>query len=633
MKNKITFSFFTIALLFTAVIIKAFKVQVIDRTKLMSYHNSQVVREVKVYPKRGHILDRNKNPLAINVLKYNIFTFPKSNDSYFKKLDSIEKIIPGLPVAKLKRNGKNRKRKFTWIARKINLTENQITKLKRIDEIVIEPQSSRMYPNHELAAQVLGFVGVDNDGLSGLEYQFNEKLKGVAKIIKYFKDAKGRKIKHKSSFIESKSEDLVVSIDKDIQASLEYHLKEGVINHKAMSGGAAVIDAQTGEIWAMANYPTFDPNDIKKAPKGSKKMAYVTDPFEPGSVFKTFTLASALENKIVKPDTNYFCERGKFRVGNHFINESDNNHVYEWLSVEDILKYSSNIGTTKIAFDLTYPLLKGTLDKFHIGKKTGVEIPGESRGILDQQENIEPLRLSNISFGQGVATTGLQILSAYAAVANGGYYVKPTILKIEDKKKIKSKRILNRNVTKQLESMLIKAVEDGTGGNAKVSHFTIAGKTSTAQRIDDKGSYSGYISGFVGFPTTVERKFVVFVYVDNPKKGYYGNTVAAPIFQKIVKNILYKKKEYNQLAQINKDKAKRIDFVRTRQSGAVRVRRGLMPNMVGLDKISAFKVLDKANVRYSHKGFGVVYKQYPKPGTPISKDTVVKLRFKAPSYD
>lgn len=633
MKNKITFVFFSVAILFGLVIAKAFYVQIINSEKLMAYHNSQVVREVKIYPKRGHILDRTGNPLAINMYKYNIFTFPKGSADIKNKINKINKVVKDINSEDIIQKSKNRKGKFTWIARQIDLEENQVKELRKIEGIVVESQSSRMYPNHELAAQVLGFVGIDNDGLSGAEYYFNENLKGVAQISKYYKDAKGRKIKHKSTYFESKSEDIQLSIDKDIQASLETYLKEGVEKHRALSGGAAVMDAQTGEIWAMANYPTFDPNDIKGAPQKVRKLSFVTDPIEPGSVFKTLTVASALEHKVVKPDTNYFCERGKFRVGNHYISESDNKHAYEWLSVEDILKFSSNIGTTKIAFDLTYPNLKKTLEKFRIGEKTGIEIPGESRGILDKKENIEPLRLSNISFGQGVATTGIQILASYAAVANGGYYVKPTILKVKNSKDVKSKRIISKNTSRQLQQMLIKAVEDGTGSNAEVKHFTIAGKTSTAQRVDSKGGYSGYVAGFVGFPINVNRKFVVFVYVDNPKKGYYGNTVAAPVFQKIVKNILYKRKEFKQLANVDQSKTKNIDFVKTRLASTRRIKKGEMPNLIGLDKRSVFKILEKNNIKFSHRGFGVVKKQYPLPGTPINSTTVVKIHFKAPSYE
>ena len=407
-------------------------------------------------------------------------------------------------------------------------------------------------------------------------------------------------------------------------------MKEGVLKHEAKRGGAAVMDAETGEIWAIANYPNFDPNKGRKSK--NRKLAFITDPFEPGSVFKTLTVASAIENNIVRPDTNYFCERGKFRVGNHIISESDNSHSFEWLSVSDILKYSSNVGTTKIAFDLTYPSLKKTLDKLMIGKKTGIELPGESRGILDQKENITPLRLSNISFGQGVATTGIQMLASYASMANGGYFVKPTLLKIDDENNIKKTKVFSKKTANDLTEMLEKAVSDGTGKNARIKHFEIAGKTSTAQRIDEKGVYSGYISGFIGYPVNIDKKFIVFVYVDKPKKGYYGSTVAAPIFKKIVKNIHYKDKDYSRMAKV-KGTQDTMDNISVKYSARRRVRKGFVPNLIGLDKTSAFNILDKLMIKYDHTGFGIVKKQYPAKGTPVSKNTIIKLKFKAPKYD
>jgi len=636
MKNKIGVTFLFLGLLFSAVIVKGFWVQVVNSKKLIAYSDSQVMREVKSYPSRGHILDRNGSPLAINVQSYDLFVYPKSPKSITKKLKKLSKIIPSLNYKKLLKSSVKRNGKFTWIGRKVLLTTKQINDVKSLSGITVRKQKSRMYPNNELSAQVLGFVGIDNDGLSGIEYYFNEQLKGKAVIERYSKDAKGRKIKFKEINIPGKAKDITLSIDKDIQASLEKHLKDGVITHEGIRGGAAVMDAKTGEIWAMANYPTFDPNNIKASPVTSRKLSFVSDQFEPGSVFKTLTIASALENNIVKPDTNYFCERGRYRVGNHYIKESDSNHVYEWLSVEDILKYSSNIGTTKIAFDLTYPTLKKTLDDFNIGRRTGIESPSESKGMLDDRGNITPLRLSNISFGQGVATNGIQMLAAYSAIANGGYYIKPTLLKIEDKKKIKTKKILSSTTTNQIKKMLVKAVEDGTGSRAIVPHFTIAGKTSTAQRVDEKGGYNGYISGFIGFPLGVKKDFVVYVYVENPKKGYYGNAVAAPIFQKIVKSILYKKKEYNQLANIKKkstSKIRKSDRLNIRQASRRVIRKGKVPNLIGLDKTTAFELLEKGNVKYSYKGFGVVGRQSPAPGTAMSKSTIIRLRFQAPDYE
>lgn len=617
--------------LYVTVAAKAFYVQVINKNKLMAYSDSQILRKTKIYPKRGFILDRNNNPLAVNVQKFNLFTFIKNKKKLRKELEKLKKIIPNLNYKKILKRIEKRK-KFTWIAREISLKSKQVLQIKQFKSITVESRSSRFYPNNELLAQTLGFVGIDNDGLAGIEYQFNDELKGQPVIHKYYKDAKGRPIKNKSADIHKRTDDIVLSIDKDIQASLEENLKAGVEKHKAFRGGAAVMDVQTGEILAVGNYPTFDPNNRKS--RKNRKLSFITDPFEPGSVFKSLTIASALENNVVTEDTNYFCERGKFRVGNHYITESDSNHNFEWLSVRDILKHSSNIGTTKVAFDLTYPTLKKTLDKLFIGQKTGVEMPGESRGIIDKDENIKPLRLSNISFGQGVATTGIQMLSAYAAIANGGYSVKPTILKVKNKKKVEKKKVFSKSTANALTRMLISAVEDGTGKNARVKHFTIAGKTSTAQRVDNAGGYKGYVSGFIGYPVNIDNRFVVFVYVDNPtEKGYYGNQVAAPIFQKIARAILYKNKSLNKLARLKTEDKSNLDNIHIKYSAKRKITRGHVPNLIGLDKGSALEILDSLKASYEHKGFGIVKKQYPASGSVLNKNTVVKLIFEAPKYE
>ena len=632
MKNKIIFTFISLVTLYFAVVIKAFYVQVVNREKLITYSQSQALRVVKSYPRRGNIYDRNGNPLAINVKKYNIFSIPKDNQSLKQELKKLVNVIPELNLNQLYSKLKNRN-KYTWIKRQVELTDEQVEVLKPLKQIFLESQSSRIYPNHDLFGQLLGFVGVDNDGLSGVEYQFNKELKGQAQIKKYYRDAKGRPVKFKSAELEGESKDLTLAVDKEVQAVLESALKEGVEYHNALRGGAAVMDAQTGEIWAMANYPAYDPNEYRKYPAKNKKMAFVTDPFEPGSIFKTFTIAAALENNIVRPDTNYYCEKGKFRVENHFIKESDSDHGHEWLSVEDILKYSSNIGTTKIAFDLGYPALKKFMDKLRIGTKTEIELPGESRGIIND-EPVGPLKLSNVSFGQGVATTAIQMLAAYSVFANGGYYVNPTLVKDGNKEK-KFKRVISKESAQQITQMLIKSVDDGTGNRAKVPHFIIAGKTSTAQKADETGRYNGYISGFIGYPVNVNKRFIVYAYVEEPtKNGYYGNQVAAPIFNKIVKTILYKRKEYNQLAIADQSKdKKRFDTITTRQAARVIVGKDKVPNVIGLDKTTAFKVLEKLGLEYKFVGFGIVNSQIPSPGMPIEKGMTVKLQFSPPSYD
>jgi cell division protein FtsI (penicillin-binding protein 3) len=338
---------------------------------------------------------------------------------------------------------------------------------------------------------------------------------------------------------------------------------------------------------------------------------------------------------MAKPDTNYYCEKGQLFLDGHMISEAESKRTYEWLSVEEILAYSSNIGTTKIAFDLTYPKLKATLDDIRIGEKTGVEIPSESRGILTSDKNISPLSLSNISFGQGVATTGIQMLAAYAPFVNDGYYIEPTIL-LDEKKKPKKKRVFSHETVQEVNRMLIKAVEDGTGSNARVKNFVIAGKTSTAQRVSPEGGYEGYVPGFLGYPLNVKKPFIIYVYIDNPE-GYrhYGNSLAAPVFQKVAEYILYKNKEFDHLINIPRELGQNssIDRVRTVQAAARLDTRGKAPNFIGLDKISAQKLAKRAGVKIGHDGIGVVVEQRPSPGDDIERDTIVRLEYNPPTYE
>ncbi len=628
LKRRVIVVFTFLCIAFCAVLVKAFKVQVIDRDALLTKSRNQVFREVTVYPKRGHILDRNGHPLAINVQTYSLFTIPKQLEGDHSAYRELAKIVPHLPYAKIKSKVKNRDR-YTWLARKIRLDDQQVEAVKKLKGIYIEAVPKRIYPNGDLAAQTLGFVGVDNSGLAGLEYEFNQKLKGEPTILKYIRDAKGRPIKFESNNAQKESHDITLTIDKDLQAIAEKALKDAVDHHQARGGGVGVIDADTGEILAMANYPTYDPNKLRSSDNEFRKLSFVNSPIEPGSIFKIFTVASALENHIAKPETNYYCEQGKMVIDGHLVTESDSKKKYEWLSVADIIKDSSNIGTTKIAFDLTYPRLKKTIKDFGFGEKTGIRVPGESRGIFNDQENVSTIRLSNISFGQGIATTGIQVLAAYAAIANGGEYIEPRIIK-DDSVKLKKRRVISVDTANDLTKMLVSAVEDGTGGNARIPYFKIAGKTSTAQRPDSRGGYSGYIPGFVGFPLNIDNRFVVYVYVDDPKEnGYYGGQAAAPVFKKVTQYILYKNKDFDRIAE-DDDAAKKLeafDTVKT-VSSAARTIAGGIPDFVGLDRRSATSLAEKVGVNVVHKGIGVVSEQSPGPGA--AKDGPVKLIYAPP---
>lgn len=623
--------------LFAVVVSKAFYIQVVNKDKLLAYSKSQFIREVKEYPNRGNILDRNGNPLAINVHVYNLFTIPRNkNAEFYSQLKQLGAIVPELPYQKL-RGLVQKRTKYTWLGRKITLSEEQLKKIKKLDGIFVEGHTERVYPNRELLAQTIGFVGIDNGGLAGIENSMNAELKGKPQVVKYIRDAKGRPIKYETKASQLVAPDIHLSIDKDIQGALESYLKEQVTNHKAFRGGAGVMDAETGEILAIANYPTFDPNKATQYPLEHRKLAFVTDPFEPGSIFKTLTIASALENKIAKPETKFYCEGGKMRVQNHWISEAETHEKFEWLSVSDILKFSSNVGTTKIAFALKYPKLRDTLDKFHIAQKTGVEIKGESKGILSfkAKDKVRPLSLSNISFGQGVATTAIQMMRSYAAIANGGYLVKPTFIKTEESQIKPENKILSDKTSADLTKMLIGVVNEGTGDSARIPHYEIAGKTGTAQRVSPTGGYQGYIGSFIGFPVNVNRKFVVMAYIDHPtEKGYYGGVTAAPIFRKITQYILYKKKDFAQFAKYDeKSNTKNLDEVHTAQAQTTKFfAPGYMPDFTGLDKASAIELAQNRNITLELNGFGVVTKQSVAPGTVITGGSNLRLQFEAPTY-
>lgn len=616
-------------------VVKAFYVQVLNRDALKNYSNSQFIRKAKFYPNRGNIYDRHGTPLALNMHRYSIFTIPrlvKNKDESYQRLGEIVKDLSYKRITKRIANRKN----YTWLIRKVPLKADQVSEIKGMQGIFVEEESKRYYPNNELASQTLGFVGVDNIGLAGIEYQFDKDLRGEEHIVKYYKDAKGRPIKFEATDYKVRAKDISLSIDTTYQGKAEKYLKEAVLEHKADGGGIAVMDARTGEILAMANYPTYDPNQSRSADYGRRKLSFISDPFEPGSIFKVVTAASALKHGVIQKDSNYYCEKGRLRVGNHVIKEAGVNKGFEWLSVEEIIKYSSNIGTAKMAFDLTFPRFRQSLREFNIDRKTGVELPGESNGILTQKTNVTPLSLSNMSFGQGIATTALQMLSFYAALANGGQYVKPTIIRKDEGDDIERKRILDKKHVNVLTDMLIKVVDEGTGSKARIPYYVIAGKTSTAQRVSPKGGYEGYVGSFIGYPVNVDKKFVIMSYIDNPKgKKYYGNDVAGPMFNKMASYILYQNKETKDLALNNTySKNLGVDRIKIKHSATKRfVSVNKVPNFIGLDKVSARDLGEKFNFKLRHDGFGVIVFQFPAPGSKVQDTTFVKLKYKVPKYE
>ena len=391
---------------------------------------------------------------------------------------------------------------------------------------------------------------MDNQGLAGIEYAHQSKLKGttIRQITEH--DARGKNIQPLDGLRDSsrKSYDLVLTLDEVIQYTTEYHLKKQVERFKADSGMAVVMDPHTGEIYAMANVPQFNPNHYREFSQQVRKNHIVASSYEPGSIFKPIVAAAALDKELARPQDIYFCENGELKIGKAHIGEASD-HKFGWLSMRDIIAKSSNIGVIKIAQQVGKKPFYEYIRKFGFGKKSGLSLPGESAGQLKNQKSWTDMSIASISFGHEIAVTPIQMVTALAAIANGGNLMEPHIVKahikngkvVEQFQPKKIRRVISEKTSLQMVDILKSVVKTGTGKKAALAGFDVAGKTGTAQKYNmESRSYSGteFISSFVGFAPADSPRLVILVMIDNPKGLHWGSVVAAPVFQQIAKKAL-----------------------------------------------------------------------------------------------
>lgn len=637
MKIKIGFTFIVFFFIYCIIIGKSFYIQVLNRDKLISYSQRQSYRKKTLTSPRGQIVDRNDNPLTLNIKTYDLFKLANEDKIADPGLKLLSKTVPGVSYAKLKSQIKV-KNKFHWIKRKVVLTREQFLTLKGIKNLEIRDNDSRVYPNREILSQVLGYIGVDGKGLDGVEYFYNDQLKGTKESKELIKDAKGRSItinsKPTTTPIDST---LKLSIDIKLQEFAETALKETVLYNEALKGGIGVLNPHTGEILAMANYPHYDPNSFSNYNPSQRRLGFVTDFFEPGSIIKPFTVAAGLNEKVISANSVIQMPDNFLQIGKHRVKESFDKK-YGKMTITEILKYSSNVGVSKIGFKVGYKKLVSYFDKFGFGKKTGIEYPSEASGLLNKKDS-SMIRLSNLSFGQGIATTGIQMLSAWGALANNGVLVKPTLNKVIDPKTVSGSQIIPKEVADQVNKMLVEVVNSGTGMNSKIDGYNIAGKTSTAQKVVN-GSYNGFIAGFIGFPTNTPTRYVIFSYIDSPKKySHFGSQVAAPLFKKVMAYVLKDevintKISWSQIK--NKNLTKSLNVEATKEINKEKIERNIasgLPNFVGLDRISAQNLAQKNNINLKSVGYGIVYKQSPEPGKTIDPKEMITLYLMPPTYE
>jgi len=437
------------------------------------------------------------------------------------------------------------KRRFVWIVRRLD--EEKATPILALNlpgvQSVLEPK--RYYPNGSLASHVLGFVGLDGQGLAGLEQAYNEKISGEPGRLFLEKDAAGRP--YESYEIAAKQgQSVVLTIDQGIQYQVERALQGAVERTHAKSGSVIVLDPRSGEILAMANAPSFDPNAVAVSPADNRRNWALQNVYEPGSTFKIVAFSAAIEKKLAKPDDRIDCQMGSITVAGRLIHD---HHPFGTLTMAEALAKSSNVAAIKLGLRVGDASMYDFMTRFGFGSKTGVELPGETVGILRKVERWQPSSIGSIAMGQEVGVTPVQMVAAFGALANDGVRIAPHLVReirnssgaVVYSAQPEQRRVVSAETATALRGMLEGVTLNGTAKKAQLDGYSAAGKTGTAQKIDPKTrtySKTKYIGSFVGFAPVSNPQVVIIVVMDEPAGLYHGGDVAAPVFREIAEQIL-----------------------------------------------------------------------------------------------
>ncbi len=529
-----------------AIAAKSIHLQVFRQAWLSEKAIGQYQKAILSRGKRGVIFDRNYGEMAVSIDAPSIAAYPRQIEQSGRVARKLAKELR-INRRTLYKDLKSRNR-FVWVKRQVTPKEMEAVKRLNLGGIGFVPEHSRFYPNRTLAAQVIGFSGVDGRGLEGLEYYYDRHLQGEIGRSKVIRDALGRGLKDEGTTLSDyRGGNLVLTIDRNIQYVTEEALRETVQTFSARSGIALVMSPETGSILAMAHYPFFNPNDYRSYTRRIWRNRAVTDPYEPGSTLKIFTVAAALRSKMASPNTIFFAEKGRYRIGRYTIHDV---HPHGWLTLKQVVKFSSNIGATKVGELVGREALYSTLLDFGFGSKTGIDCPGETAGQLSHFRKWSNIDAGTIAFGQGISVSPIQLITAVSAIANGGTLMKPQIVEaVIDKKgrererflSQKKRRVISKRTARILKNMMKSVIEkEGTGENAALTGYSAGGKTGTAQKVGPSGTYESgkYVSSFVGFAPVENPAIAVLVIVDEPKGKHYGGMVAAPAFRKIAQKTL-----------------------------------------------------------------------------------------------
>lgn len=529
-----------ILLVVCGLIARMLDLAVIERPFLQQQGDARALRLMNIPAFRGMITDRNGYPLAISTSMYSVWINPKEFSFDRRTIKSLANLL-AMPVVQANAildRYKNKNREFAYVKREISPELAKKIKYANINGVYLQQDYKRFYPEAEVAAHVIGFTNIDDRGQEGLELAYDNWLTGSSGKKMVVKDRLGHVINEVQTVQkQTPGNDLVLSINRRIQYIAYRALMEGVKKNSATSGSAVVMDTKTGEILAMVNQPSFNPNKLPKEKSALRNRA-VTDMFEPGSTIKSFSMAVALSSKLYQPDSVIDTRPGWMQVEHHTVRDE---HAKGPLTLTQVLQLSSDVGTSKVILSLPPNRLWTLLHQMGFGASTGISFPGEQPGWLVQRTPWHPFALATLSFGYGLSVNTLQLAHAYATIANDGVKVPVSLLKVDNSPV--GERILDSHVTQELTQMLQTVVaKKGTGEQARVPGYQVAGKTGTALVAGAHGYESHqYVASFVGFAPASHPRLVVAVVVHDPQgKGvkHQGGYVAAPIFREIMESAL-----------------------------------------------------------------------------------------------
>ena len=520
--------------------------QLFRHSDYMARAQRQQKRVIEVTPKRGAIFDRNMHPLAMSIPVDSAFAVPSELAEEQLAARLLSGVL-GIPREVLEARLES-SRTFVWIARKLPPEKKEAIEALNLKGVYFQKENQRFYPKRDLASHVLGFVDVDEKGLGGIEYELDSQIRGKSEKIIVMADARQRWFDGGEAQRE-RGANVVLTLDEKIQYVAERELSAAIAKTHAIAGTVIVMNPNTGEILGLANWPKFNPNSATDVPPEARMNRGISALYEPGSTFKLVTLAAAFDQGITRPEEVFDCENGAVYVAGHRIRD---HKPFGLLSVSDILAQSSDVGAIKIALRLGAPKFYDYIRAFGFGQPTGVDMPGESKGLLRRLESWTPISIGSISMGQEVGVTPIQLISAVSAIANGGMLNRPHVIAELRRGEqvlaregplapVEPKRVIHAETAATLRRLMEGVVLHGTGSLAHLDGWTAAGKTGSAQKIDPStGRYSPthFIASFTGFAPISDPAVAILVSLDSPVGLHEGGMVAAPVFKRIAEQVL-----------------------------------------------------------------------------------------------